>query len=840
MGMTVATMHAMRVDSPSLLPLAAVLLAAATVSQTRQFEQEYYRVPDVLLSGSFPSFAVGDVDGDGDLDVLATLFNPWIQTSSTILFRQDPGGWQSTTLLATPAFSGQQPVFTPVFVELDGDGAIDVAVLVLHPSSASSRIELFANDGTGTLVAATTLPMPGAISAEIAAADVDDDNDKDLIVAVHGAAGSLLTLYEHDGSFGFQPVAGAMPTTPASAPFAIDLDGDGDMDVVAAAAGGGVLALTNQGGTFTGGLIATTTAQYVVGNDLDGDGDQDLVVQQIDGGMVLLENATSGFQSHTLTIGGSSAGQRPELADFDGDQDLDVAFHTGGELRVLRNNGSAVFTVEPVVATLSFGVGDVDLDGVADVLFQASDVGIATGLARIDRFVMDPVYSRRRYIADASAGLTEDTADFENDGLIDLVQQTYYRVYLRCNHGAGEWSTIRFEVPFLRPRVRAADVDGDGDEDVVVINNDAAGGLQVFRNDGPGIFTPLPQQALASAWIKGKGDFDGDMQDDLLISTGSNILLLRSTGGTFAPPVLVFSGASSSTVSMPGIWDYDGDQDLDLIVRQNAGNCAVLLSNDGSGNFSVADPCLALLPGGTIKSLALVDIDRDGDPDLFTWGYGSGQLQINHNGSYVPGQVIQSVTGSSLLKPWFADLNDDGYPDLLQLGGSAQVWINSTTGTLVNESAARVSSQFTGAGVADLDGDGDIDHISPFGTFSDFHANHHRSATSLVMPTAGGQMQVRYAHEPGYASGNAVCIPILALQRRFTPLAVPGIRGLLQIDLTTSIAMPLLAFPATTGTAVSSFSIPAIPGLLGFDLYAQGLVFGPTPGWTPAVHERVL
>jgi hypothetical protein len=108
------------------------------------------------------------------------------------------------------------------------------------------------------------------------------------------------------------------------------------------------------------------------------------------------------------------------------------------------------------------------------------------------------------------------------------------------------------------------------------------------------------------------------------------------------------------------------------------------------------------------------------------------------------------------------------------------------------------------------------------------------------VPTPGGQLQLRLAHDPGIATGNTLGIPILTLAARPTPLRVPGIGGTLQIDMTTAVLLAPMVFPATVGTGVATFPVPAQAGLLGFDLYAQGLLLNTAAMFTPAVHERIL
>ncbi len=821
----------------SLAPAAVILLTAVAPCQLRQFEPQGHRPPDLFVAGNVLALAVGDVDGDGDLDALVTRIAPWVwQRVEAVLLRWQAGSWQQTVLGSAQGVANA-PRVDVALLDLDGDAHLDaVAVVSGESPAANPRLVHWRNDGTGTMQGAAITQLPGAASAQFVAADVDGDTDRDLVVATQDATGQLLplALFEHDGAFGFTAVTNALPATPARAPDLADLDGDGDRDLVAVDGAGGVLVATNQNGTFALAGVVATGAWHVVTDDFDGDGDGDVLVQRVDGGLVLLRQTATGFQPQAVATGGASAGQRPLLADVDGDQDHDVAVQIDDELRVLRNGGGS-FGEEAVAAAGAFAAGDVDQDGTADVLFRVPGLGVASARGAHGRMAVDTALLRGPFVAHASRGYTEHTGDFDRDGRIDLVQQDSHRVFVRRNRGVGEWSTVVLAVPFLRPRVRAADVDGDGDDDLAVTNSDPAGGLIVWRNDGGFVFTALPAQSLPGAWIAGTGDFDGDLRTDLLIGTGASTLqLLRSAGaGVFAPAVTL----PATAVAAAGVADLDGDDDLDLLVPLGWGGCAARLTNDGAGNFTVGDPC-AFSSG---YGMTLVDIDGDGDADAFTSSYGTGYLQRNDGGTFVQAATIHGVFGSSLLQPLFADWDDDGDQDLLQLGGPAQLWLNTGNGTLVDATAAHVGwVDFSGAGAADLDGDGDPDVLGVLGMTTQHRVNHLRSATSLALPTPGGQLQVRFANEPGFATGPALCIPILTVQRRATPLPVPGIRGTLQVDLTTSALLPLLTLPAPAGTATSTFAIPVQPGLLGFDLYVQGLVFGATLAFTPAVHERVL
>lgn len=828
----------------SLLFVSVLALSALAPAQTRQLQADGHRYPAVHLAGTFEAYACGDVDGDGDLDCVAAHATPLFGSATVVLFRRVAGSWQQVTLATYQGAPGLPPRLEIALADLDGDVDLDVLVILAGSTGSDARFELFQNTG-GMPQFAGAATLAGSALAAVATGDVDGDADRDLIVTRADGAGQAQapTLFLHDGAFGFQAQPAALPATPLLAPELADIDGDGDPDLVAVDAGGSVLVLTNQAGTFSAGVVVGGPAQQVVAADLDGDGDGDLVQQRSDGAVDLLWNTALGFQGVPIGTGAVRAGARLRLADVDGNQFLDVVHVVDGELRILRNHGPT-FTTEVIAGVRSFDVGDVDEDGRADVLFDFDDSGLAVAFGRLDRMLFDPMLQRRPFVPNRGGG-TEDAADLDLDGRIDLLQEAFYQVHARRNRGAGAWSTVVLPVPFLRSSVRAADVDGDGDRDVVVMSENDPGGLQVFRLDPGFVFTALPPQSLARGYLAAAADLDGDGLDDLVAVTysGPAVRVLRNLGsGVFAPPAMVWP----EIVGTPQLWDWDGDQDPDLLFAPGsaAGYCVALMENDGNGSFSLGNACEIPAPflWGHLDKMKLVDVDDDGDADVFAWTHGSGRVLLNQGGMFVQSQVIHTAQGtSSLMKPWFADWDDDGDTDLLQLGGRAQLWMNTGNGSFVDETAARLGSvELFGAGAADIDGDGDPDVLGAFGMLASDPMNHLRSATTLARPTPGGQLQVRFAHEPGFAASPTLCIPIVAFGPRASPLAVAGIRGTWQLDITTTATLPLVNLPAPSGTAESTLAIPTLPGLVGLDLYVQGLTLGATPGFTPALHERIL
>jgi hypothetical protein len=166
-----------------------------------------------------------------------------------------------------------------------------------------------------------------------------------------------------------------------------------------------------------------------------------------------------------------------------------------------------------------------------------------------------------------------------------------------------------------------ADFDNDGDLDLFVGFDGKPNRL--YRND-KGVFTDVASVAGVAdarptrsvAW----GDFDADGDPDLMVgftpSPGTSVLkLFRNDAGTFAD-VTTASGlvVATGAVRQPAWVDVDGDGDLDLFVayrdRANA-----LYRND-AGKFSDAAPAMGLADGRRTVGAVWFDFDEDGDLDL--------------------------------------------------------------------------------------------------------------------------------------------------------------------------------------------------------------------------------
>jgi hypothetical protein len=244
------------------------------------------------------------------------------------------------------------------------------------------------------------------------------------------------------------------------------------------------------------------------------------------------------------------------------------------------------------------------------------------------------------------------------------------------------------------------------------------------------------REASAGAGGVAAGDYDGDGRVDLYVvrgTIGPNLLFHNRGDGTFEEvgqaAAVALTGVRSSG---PLFADLDGDGRLDLFVGGVDGTPVSVFRNAGDGTFTdvTAASGIVIPPGRDTFGATAADYDRDGDLDLFLTHWVTSFFDFTNASSFhlwrndgagvftdvtLPAGIVPlgpSDTFDSLTAN-FADIDGDGWPDLLVTGDffTTRVYRNNRDGTFAFATDPSVITDGNGMGAAigDYDGDGDLD-----------------------------------------------------------------------------------------------------------------------------------
>ncbi|CAM9302784.1 unnamed protein product, partial [Ectocarpus sp. 8 AP-2014] len=340
----------------------------------------------------------------------------------------------------------------------------------------------------------------------------------------------------------------------------------------------------------------------------------------------------------------------------------------------------------------------------------------------------------RRIDSDAEDVVVVFAADLDDDGDLDLLVGTYFEDWVRWyenEDGKGTFSEAMDVASGYggAASIDVGDLDGDGSPDVVVAFQTTFQ-LTWFSNlDGLGEFSvgtdiDTYEDGDQSRSVK-VADLDGDGDLDVIMASklGDRVTWYENTDGegTFA------LGHNISTTTNGAITlalaDLDGDDDLDIVSASVFSGLAWYENSNGSGAFSLGVSLESADDPAGGKDVVTADIDGDGDIDIiaasFDGNHTAGSfpdgrilwLENDGSGSFAEGKDIGLLESARNVVA--VDLDNDGDIDLVAcdgVGGSI-VWYENTDGTGNFSEAIDIT---TDVGVhsliaVDLDSDGDID-----------------------------------------------------------------------------------------------------------------------------------
>ena len=518
--------------------------------------------------------------------------------------------------------------------DLDGDGDLDM-VAASRPDNAVFWYEN--TDGAGTFGPAQVITTHAVQATRVQIGDLDGDGDLDVVSA--SAGDDKIAWYANDGtgSFGAQQVITANAAGAQDVVLS-DLDGDGDLDVVTASFYDDTIAWHENegGGSFSGRIVVSAGSlsgpTAVNAADLNGDGSRDIIAfSKMDGRLVWYPNdGVGGFgAAQEVDAVGWDTGDNVEAADLDGDGDLDLLL-SPHDVRWYENaDGAGSF-------------------GAAQTFYFGTDFSVGHGEKAV-------------------------AADLDGDGDPDVLSSgpgphpcggRWHR-----NDGTGNFDTNRLVVYYgtigSRTIVRAGDIDGDGDLDVVTTSrlNRRIDWYENRYGAAPFVVDGVPDQT-ANVGVPYTHTIPDDAFDDL-DDGGSLVYTATLAGGSPLPGWLTFDPGTDTFSGTPAAGDVGslaievtaedtdsltGSDTFSLAVIDASGAPATQVTHTGdSGDGSLRQVVADAAAGDTITFAP----ELSGNTITFASGImGEGSPAI---------KIDKSLTIDG-------DLDDDGRPDITLSG----------------------------------------------------------------------------------------------------------------------------------------------------------------------------
>jgi hypothetical protein len=683
---------------------------------------------DIPTSTVVPYLATGDMDGDGAVDILASL--PNLQSISTI--------YRNTSTAGNIRFDDSLRINIPYNIsaaninDYNGDGKPDISVMLpLNDSIAiltnTSQPNNLAFGPLISFVANSQFEM-------LASADLDGDSQPDIINPGKDP-GDSIQIFRN--LFPARPVITAFGPVSAGTGATITITGTGFTGVTSVTIGG---TPATSFSILTSGTIPTIAAVVGVGSS------GEIKVTTAAGtaaltGFTFLQlpdpppviasiSPLSAAPGSNIVISGNNFDSvLNNLVVYVGGMMAQVVSASRTQLSVKVPDGSGYGFI--TVTNKTSGLTAYSALKFSPVFSSRSVIDAKDFSKKITLQVPDPGYTRNAVVT-----------DIDGDGKQDVVAVHHLKEYVSVYRNLSTRDSIRFETrkDFVSGSglwgIAHGDLDGDGKQDIVVSNTNESGnnGIAIFRNisssgqvqfadkkslrimsdmpfkapviiddvnrdgkpdiiatNGSGVFTYMnttkPGDTLSFAYpspyitINPDGlaiaDINGDGMPDVLktnIDFGK-VIVLKNVGVS-GESVIAYSNTEFPLSSQPiavTAGDINSDGRNDIITASYSGNKISILKNTGTSNQFAFDADINYEADINPYTVTLADITGDGKPEMLAANITRGLITVLKNNTFTSGisfgGAVSITCDPTPTSVSVTDIDQDGKPDLLVTSG---------------------------------------------------------------------------------------------------------------------------------------------------------------------------
>jgi hypothetical protein len=670
--------------------------------------------------------------------------------------------------------------------DFNNDGYLDLIV------SGNYSTHIYINNGNRSFTELMKTSIPGVINSSVATGDYDNDGDIDVLLIGYSNNNQRITkLYRNNGNNKFteQKYFSSVETVDNSSVSFIDYDNDGDLDILLTGLNDknaiSYIYRNNGDNSFSKQSDISFTGLYncsINMGDFDGDGDLDLLLSGQDSESscvtkIYLNNGNNGFTEQTeINLPGVSSGTA-NFVDFNNDGLLDILLIGSNCAVIYLNNGNDDFTElfkTPFlpIENSSTSFADYDNDGDIDILISAldatktrvtkiyqNDLAVPNtppskpdGLRSITNGA-DVVFSWNPATDNStnSKSLTYNIRVGSTPGGFDIVAPQSLPNGFRSIVAIGNCELDTF---FILKNLKK----GKYYWSVQAIDNNYSGGSFSIENSFE-ISSYCQASAVQSAevkptsasllWTRGtmsncivfaKEGIGMATPKDLVTYLSNNTMYKGSqinNSGWFCVykgvvDTISINGLKADTKYSVQVFEYDGATGVEQYLLKDS------LKNMHSFTTQISRFSIQSIPTALdCNSAEWVDIDNDGDLDIFTTGYSndfnktiSKIIKNDGKGNYTDQSNIIDVTYGEMA---WGDYNNDGYIDLLvktMVAGynesyyCLKIYKNSGNNSFIEQTDINLLGKMVESFAwCDLDNDGDLDIIVAGSAFTKIYRN---------------------------------------------------------------------------------------------------------------------